>query len=114
VIEECPYTIEVAYSDNGLEYRGNETHAFAKLCKDSKIEQRFTKVRTPQTNGKAERAVRTLMEMWHKKTHFVSREHRKKELIRFVNYYNTVKPHKGIDNMTPLEKLLDYFYPTEL
>jgi len=25
-----------------------------------------------------------------------------------------VKPHKGIDNMTPLEKLLDYFYPSEL
>jgi transposase InsO family protein len=114
VIDECPYTIEQAYSDNGLEYRGNEAHAFAKLCKDSKIEQRFTKVRTPRTNGKAERAVRTLIEMWHKKTRFTNREHRKKELIRFVNFYNTVKPHKGIDNMTPLEKLLSYFYPTEL
>lgn len=114
VIEECPYTIEQAYSDNGLEYRGNEAHAFAKLCRDSKIEQRFTKVRTPRTNGKAERAVRTLIEMWHRKTRFANREHRKKELIRFVNFYNTVKPHKGIDNMTPLEKLLSYFYPTEL
>lgn len=114
VLEECPYTIETAYSDNGLEYRGNEAHAFAKLCRESKIEQRFTKVKTPRTNGKAERAVRTLIEMWHRKTHFANREHRKKELIRFVNFYNTVKPHKGIDNMTPLEKLLSYFYPTEL
>jgi len=25
-----------------------------------------------------------------------------------------VKPHKGIDNLTPMEKLIEYFYPTEL
>lgn len=114
VIDECPYTIETAYSDNGLEYRGNEVHAFARLCKDSTIEQRFTKVRTPRTNGKAERVIRTVLDMWHRKTRFMSRAHRKTELIRFINFYNTVKPHKGINNMTPLEKLLTYFYPTEL
>lgn len=34
--------------------------------------------------------------------------------MRFVNYHNTVKPHAGIDGNTPLEKLLHYFYPTEL
>jgi len=31
-----------------------------------------------------------------------------------VNYYNTVKPHKGIDNLTPMEKLIEYFYPAIL
>jgi len=25
-----------------------------------------------------------------------------------------VKPHKGIENMTPLEKLIQYFYPENL
>ena len=115
VVNECPYTIEVWYTDNGTEYKGNPAvHAFMKLCQESKIEQRFTKVKTPKTNGKAERVIRTLMEMWHRKTIFKSRVHRKQELIRFVNYYNTVKPHKGIDNLTPLEKLIDYFYPSEL
>ena len=115
VIDECAYTIEQAYSDNGLEYRGNEkNHAFMKLCARSGIEQRFTKVKHPQTNGKAERVIRTIMEMWHTKIEFKTRDHRKLELIRFVNYYNTVKPHKGIDNLTPMEKLIEYFYPTEL
>ena len=28
---------------------------------------------------------------------------------RFLNYYNAVKPHKGIDNLTPFEKLEMYF-----
>ena len=115
VIDECAYTIEQAYSDNGLEYRGNEnSHAFMKLCKKNNIEQRFTKVKHPQTNGKAERVIRTLMQMWHEKTEFKNRQHRKLELIRFVNYYNTVKPHKGIDNLTPIEKLIEYFFPQEL
>ena len=114
VLDECPYTIETVYSDNGLEYRGGKDHAFMGLCKEYQIEQRFTKVRTPQTNGKAERVIRTLMEMWHEKTVFKSRAHRKMELIRFVNWYNTVKPHKGIENRTPMEQLINYFYPTEL
>ena len=111
VLDECPYKIEQIYSDNGTEYKGSESHAFVKLCKENKIEQRFTKVKRPQTNGKAERVIRTLMEMWHEKNIFKNRNHRKLELIRFVNYYNTVKPHKGIDGQTPIEKLLDYFYP---
>ena len=115
VVNECPYTLEVWYTDNGREFQGNpETHAFMKLCKDNKIEQRFTKARTPRTNGKAERVIRTIMQMWHNKTEFKSRQHRKIELIRFVNYYNTVKPHKGINNLTPMEKLINYFYPLEL
>jgi len=72
------------------------------------------KVKHPWTNGKAERAIRTLMEMWHTKTRFKNRAHRKKELIRFVNYYNTVKLHKGIANNTSMEQLMNYFYPGEL
>ena len=107
--DQCPYTIECAYSDNGTEYKGTKDHAFVSFCRKNKIGQKFTKVRCPQTNGKAERVIRTLMESWHEKTIFKSREHRKQELIRFINYYNTYKPHKGIDNKTPYEKLTEYF-----
>jgi len=110
VIAECPYSIETAYSDNGTEYRGTESHDFVKTCAENKIAQRFTRVKRPQTNGKAERVIRTLMEMWHNRIEFRNREHRKKELIRFINFYNTVKPHKGIENLTPHEKLTNYFY----
>jgi len=115
VLEECPYTIEIWYTDNGTEYKGDpKKHVFMKLCQENKIEQRFTKIKNPRTNGKAERVIRTLLDMWYRKTEFKSRAHRKQELIRFVNYYNTVKPHKGINNLTPMEKLINYFYPKEL
>lgn len=109
IVDECPYTIEVIYSDNGTEYKGTTNHEFVKACNSYKINQKYTRVARPQTNGKAERVIRTLMDMWHHKTKFTSYEHRRTELRRFLNYYNTVKPHKGIDNMTPFEKLEVYF-----
>ncbi|PIQ69220.1 MAG: hypothetical protein COY22_00195 [Candidatus Tagabacteria bacterium CG_4_10_14_0_2_um_filter_40_13] len=83
-------SVQHVNTDNDREYQGNpETHAFTKLCSENKIEQRFTKVKTPRTNSKAERVIRTLMEMWHNKTTFKSRVYRKQELIGFVNCYNT-------------------------
>jgi len=115
VLEECPYTIETWYTDNGTEYKGNpRKHKFMRLCQENGIKQSFTRPHTPRTNGKAERVIRTIQDMWLKKTRFASRVHRKQELIRFVNFYNTVKPHKGIDNLTPMEKLISYFYPEKL
>lgn len=110
VLEDIPYTIEYAYSDNGQEYKGTQEHCFVETCKKNNIGQKFTRINRPQTNGKAERVIRTIMEMWHEKNIFSSREERKLSLNRFINYYNTVKPHKGIGNKTPLEKLLEYFY----
>ena len=110
VVEECPYTIECAYSDNGTEYKGTDDHEFVRACKTNRIGQKFTKVKRPQTNGKAERVIRTLMEMWHENNKFESRKERKLQLERFINFYNTVKPHSGINNLTPYEKLVDYFF----
>lgn len=108
-LEQCPYTIECSYTDNGTEYKGSKEHAYVKLCKNNGINQKFTQTARPQTNGKAERVIRTTMEMWHSKQ-FKDRDDRKVELNRFINYYNTVKPHKGINNKTPYELLEDYFF----
>jgi transposase InsO family protein len=59
------YYIETWYTDNGTEYKGNpKKPAFAKFCQENKIEQRFTRLKTPKTNGKAERVIRTLLDRW--------------------------------------------------
>ena len=70
------YLIECVYSDNGTEYKGSANHAFGVACYENGIGQKFTRVARPQTNGKAERVIRTLMEMWHEKQSFESPEHR--------------------------------------
>ena len=116
VIEECGYTIECAYSDNGVEYKGSKDHAFVKLCRENNIKQGFTRPKTPKTNGKAERVLRTSMDLWHHKEGFQTRAHRKVSLLRFLNYYNHVKPHKSLighlkQPITPYERLCSYFFP---
>jgi transposase InsO family protein len=111
VIEECPYTVECAYSDNGKEFKGNpKFHPFMLTCHMNDISQKFTQIARPQTNGKAERVIRTLKEQWHNANQFNTRNERKLSLNRFINYYNTVKPHAGINKLTPLEKLINYFF----
>jgi len=114
VLDACPYTVECAYSDNGTEYKGTDNHAFVALCREQGIGQKFTRVKHPQTNGKAERVIRTLLEMWHNKHHFKDKQQRRRTLLRFINFYNTIKPHKGIGNKTPYEKLYGYFYDNKL
>ncbi|WP_371264346.1 integrase core domain-containing protein [Nitrosomonas oligotropha] len=71
--------------------------------------QKFTRINRPQTNGKAERVIRTLMDMWHSKIHFKDCADRHIQLLRFINFYNTVKPHKSLNNATPYEILNAYF-----
>jgi len=114
VLAQCPYGIERTLTDNGTEYRGRYgEHSFMKACGEAGITQKFTRIKRPQTNGKAERVIRTLMEGWHDTEHFASRQERAKALTRFVNYYNCVRSHKGLDNATPLERLCEYFYQYE-
>lgn len=100
-----PFNIECAYSDNGSEYKGKTGHPFVDLCAKAGILQRFTKVKHPWTNGKAERVIRTLMEEWHYKSwNFETREKRRRYLYAYVDWYNQVRNHSSIDS-SPLERL---------
>lgn len=109
VIQECPYKIECIMTDNWSEYQWSDKHEFVRVCKENWIKQVFTKPGRPQTNWKAERVIRTLMDMWHNKKRFISSEHRMLELQRFVNWYNSVKPHKSLWWKTPFE-VIKLFY----
>jgi hypothetical protein len=48
--------------------------------------------------------------MRHNKNIFSDSEDRKQKLKRFINFCNTVKPHKAIFEKTPYEFLENYFY----
>lgn len=99
-----PFFIEQIYTDNGSEYKGRKDHPLVSLCRRYRIAQGFTKVRRPQTNGKAERLHRTLMQEWHRRRHFTSRDERRRFLYAYCSWYNQSRIHQSL-NCSPLERL---------
>ncbi len=54
--------IDCVYSDKGTEHKGTDSHAFVAMLNNHHINQKFTRLARSQTNGKAERVIRTLMQ----------------------------------------------------
>lgn len=112
LIAVAPYKIDCAYSDNGTEFKGTPQHDFVWVCNNNGIEQKFTRVATPQTNGKAERVIRTIMEGWFNKHTFYSREERRKSLQEFIYHYNKKRPHSALEGLTPCHTIQNYINST--
>jgi transposase InsO family protein len=99
-----PFRIECMYSDNGKEFKG----AFGRLCKEKALVQKFTQPYTPQTNGKAERVIKTIKTELLKGHSHLTREERRRHLYAFVRWYNHVRPHQSLGNVSPITFLESY------
>ena len=108
-IQMMPFNIECMYSDNGSEFKGE----FKRQCKMRHIPQQFTKPYHPQTNGKAERVIKTIKQQF-KKHRFLSREERRRILYAIVRYYNHLRPHQSLGGIPPFEQLKKYIEQTKI
>jgi transposase InsO family protein len=89
-------------TDNGSAYR---SRLFARTLCRLGIKHRFTRPYRPQTNGKVERWIRTVLSECLYLEVFVSSSERRLALDRFIGYYNGVRPHLGIGGRTPRQRL---------
>lgn len=105
-----PFDIEVMYSDNGKEFK----KAFRELCIKQNIKQQFTKPYHPQTNGKAERVIKTIKIELLKGHAHVTREERRRHLYAFVRHYNQVRTHQSLGNVSPMTYLEKFIAQTKL
>lgn len=106
-LERFPFVVKDWYTDRGTEWKGTDDHEFVRFLAENDITQHFTKPRTPQTNGKAERVIRTLMDEWHRRHQFATRDERRQKLYEYVDWYNHERRHGSI-NATPVERLAEY------
>ena len=104
-----PFEIEVMYSDNGKEFK----KAFKELCIKKNIKQQFTKPYRPQTNGKAERVIKTIKTELLKGHSHLTREERRRHLYAFVRHYNQVRVHQSLGNVSPISYLESYIAQTK-
>jgi transposase InsO family protein len=99
---------EQVLTDNGPEFASrNNTiqHPFERMLIETGVKHKYTRPYRPQTNGKVERFWRTLKEDLLECDGFDSMEHLQDELIKYVIYYNEIRPHQSLGGKTPLSTI---------
>ncbi len=97
---EVGITIERMLTDNGSSYR---SHAYRDVLAEHGIRHKRTRPFRPQTNGKAERFIQTLINEWAYARPYRSNNRRLQALPRFVDFYNHKRPHTAIAGLVPRE-----------
>ena len=83
-------------------------HEFDQLCVELGIEHRWTKPRTPQTNGMVERFTGRISDVLQSH-HFVSGEDLAQTLYRYVLLYNQQLPQSTLGSKTPLDAMQRWY-----
>ena len=101
--QEHGITIERVLTDNGTCFKQRWHDA----CHDRQITVKRTRPYRPQTNGKAERFIRTLLDRWAYATAYPTEHHRAHALPHAIDTYNRNRPHRALAGRTPLQRVND-------
>ena len=92
--------IERILTDNGFAYaRGR---AYASVVAGLGARHKRTRPYRPQTNGKAERFIQTLLNEWAYGRPYRSNQERLDALPVFVDFYNSSRPHTALGGHSPI------------
>jgi transposase InsO family protein len=94
--------VERVLSDNGNGYR---SFAWRDACTELDIERRYTRPRRPQTNGKAEALVKTLLREWAYRFAYPTSAHRARALPSYLRWYNQHRPHSSLGGRPPISRV---------
>jgi transposase InsO family protein len=93
--------VERVLTDNGTCFKRRWTDA----CVARGIAVRKTRAYRPQTNGKAERFIRTLLERWAYAYPYEHESERLAALEPALDFYNRFRPHRALGGLTPLQRV---------
>jgi transposase InsO family protein len=93
--------VEAIISDNGSCYRA-ATHALA--CRRLNLRHLRTRPRRPQTNGKAERFIRTMLAGWAYGAVYGSSHERTAALDGWLWHYNHQRRHSALGHRPPVSR----------
>ena len=96
------HPIQRVMTDNGPCYQSG---VFRALLKHHGIRHIFTRPFTPQTNGKAERFIKTLMAEWGYGKSYPNSQVRKTKLPCYLSWYNHIRPHGSLNRNPPVSRL---------
>jgi transposase InsO family protein len=94
--------VQALITDNGSAYRST-IHAIA--CRSLGIRHLRTRPYRPQTNGKAERFIRTLLGGWAYGAIYATSTERTAALAGWIDFYNRRRPHGALSHKPPIARL---------
>jgi transposase InsO family protein len=95
--------IERVLIDNGTCFKKR----WRERCDQLRIGVRKTRPYRPQTNGKAERFIRTLLERWAYAYSYDNEHQRAQALPDALDSHNRYRPHRALRGQTPLQRVND-------
>jgi transposase InsO family protein len=93
--------VERVLTDNGTCFK----RRWADACQAQGITVKKTRAYRPQTNGKAERFIRTLLERWAYAYSYEHEAERLAALAPALDFYNRFRPHRALGGLTPLQRV---------
>lgn len=96
--------IERVLTDNGAGY---VSHAYGRAIAALGAKHKRTRPWRPQTNGKAERVIQTLLREWAYARPYASNAERASALQPFVDFYNRRRPHTALKGRSPIAAVND-------
>jgi len=93
--------VERVLTDNGTCFK----RRWIEACTAHEVSVRKTRPYRPQTNGKAERFIRTLLERWAYAYPYQHEAARLAALSPALDFYNRFRPHRALRGLTPLQRV---------
>jgi len=115
VLKQLPYPVEAVMTDNDLmftmrhAFHGTRVTRFEQALRSAGIKHRLIKPRTPQTNGKVERFIKTIDDECYRVIQPQTSRSRIGALQLFLEYYNYARPHQSLGGLTPVSRRTAYF-----
>ncbi len=95
-------SVQELITDNGGAYRSS-VHAIA--CRALGVRHLRTRPYRPQTNGKAERFIRTMLGGWAYGAIYRDSSERNAALAGWLDFYNRRRPHGALSHKPPIARL---------
>lgn len=77
------------------------------VVRDHRLRHRCIRPYRPQTNGKAERVIRTLLQEWAYGQTYRNSTLRATALPHYLHFYNTERRHSALSYLTPAQRLAE-------
>ena len=96
---EHGFRIARIMTDRGYSY--TLSRPFRQAVRQLQLRHKITRPYRPQTNGKAERFVQTLLREWAYARLYLTNQERRRSFPKWLHYYNHHRPHTALGGRVP-------------